>query len=558
MRTFVLCIAAVAGVIYAILPPLPRTIIEASGTPAVRGAIHIHTRRSDGTGTVDDVARAAARAGLSFVVITDHGDGTREPDPPSYRDGVLCIDAVEISTDDGHLVAIGLPKTPYPFSGEARDVVEDAHRLGGWVVAAHPGSSKDDLAWRDWEVPLDGIEWVNGDSEWRDESVFALARVLLTYPFRAREALATLLDRPDPVLGRWNQLAARRPIVGLAAVDAHARVGLTSIGEPYDARVSVPLPSYRSVFAALSVVLDDVVLTGDAAADAARVEQALRSGQVHSSVDAFAAGGGLRFTATSGEVTVVEGQTLVPTGSVTLRAVAGVPAGARLSLLRDGRAIDDADGGRLEAVVAPDPAVYRVEVTLAGTTGQPPIPWLLSNPVYVRAAVPPAEVAPASRRWTMTPYTSEMLGAVRIEHSANAEGAASVTRTLDARELLFRYALGGRPGDSPYVAAVLPLAGPLTSGGAMRFTARADGPMRVSVQLRSPAGTLGERWRRSVYLDDTFREVTIPLESMKPVGGPALEDRLGGVDALLLVVDDVNTPLGRGGRVWIRNLEIGE
>ena len=37
--------------------------------------------------------RVAARAGLKFIVFTDHGDATRTPDPPAYRSGVLCIDA---------------------------------------------------------------------------------------------------------------------------------------------------------------------------------------------------------------------------------------------------------------------------------------------------------------------------------------------------------------------------------------------------------------------------------------------------------------------------------
>ena len=38
--------------------------------------------RSDGRGTPEQIAHAAARAGLKFVVITDHGDATRTPDPP--------------------------------------------------------------------------------------------------------------------------------------------------------------------------------------------------------------------------------------------------------------------------------------------------------------------------------------------------------------------------------------------------------------------------------------------------------------------------------------------
>ena len=36
--------------------------------------------RSDGHGDKPAVAAAAARAGLKFVILTDHGDGTRPPD----------------------------------------------------------------------------------------------------------------------------------------------------------------------------------------------------------------------------------------------------------------------------------------------------------------------------------------------------------------------------------------------------------------------------------------------------------------------------------------------
>ena len=126
------------------------------GSPAiVTGGFHVHTRRSDGSGTPDEAAAAAARAGLIFVIFTDHGDGTRAPDPPQYRSGVLCIDAVEISTSSGHYIALDLPQTPYPLGGEARDVVEDVHRLGGFGVVAHPDSAKPGLQWKEWTAPFD-------------------------------------------------------------------------------------------------------------------------------------------------------------------------------------------------------------------------------------------------------------------------------------------------------------------------------------------------------------------------------------------------------------------
>ena len=96
------------------LPPR-RASVEGRWTPQlrgerVRGAYHVHTVRSDGTGTPEEVARAAGRAALDFVILTDHGDATRTPDPPRYVDGVLVIDAVEISTTLGHYVALGVTR----------------------------------------------------------------------------------------------------------------------------------------------------------------------------------------------------------------------------------------------------------------------------------------------------------------------------------------------------------------------------------------------------------------------------------------------------------------
>ena len=109
----------------------------------------------------------------------------------ALRGRVLVVDAVEISTADGHYVALGIGQAPYRLAGDARDVIDDVHRLGGFGFAAHPDSPKPDLRWREWDVPLDGLEWLNADSEWRDETRSALARTFLTYWIRGPESIAT-------------------------------------------------------------------------------------------------------------------------------------------------------------------------------------------------------------------------------------------------------------------------------------------------------------------------------------------------------------------------------
>src|SRR5689334_14892345 len=152
----------------ATLPPNPARLNIALGPELSRltavGAYHIHSTRSDGAADKNAIAAAAARAGLGFIILTDHGDGTRTPDPPEYLHGVLCLDAVEISTSGGHYVALDMRPSSYPLGGEPAAVVEDVKRLGGFGIVAHPDSPKADLAWTDWDAPFDGIEWLSADS----------------------------------------------------------------------------------------------------------------------------------------------------------------------------------------------------------------------------------------------------------------------------------------------------------------------------------------------------------------------------------------------------------
>ena len=161
------------------LPPRSRAVDlslwpQNQSPPTARGVFHVHSNRSDGSAAVEAIAAAAFRAGLQFIIFTDHGDGTRTPDPPIYRSGVLCIDAVEITTTGGHYIALGMPQSPYPLAGAPHAVVDDVRRLGGFGVVAHPTSPRAALEWTDFGLAYDGIEWLNGDSQWRDESTRAL------------------------------------------------------------------------------------------------------------------------------------------------------------------------------------------------------------------------------------------------------------------------------------------------------------------------------------------------------------------------------------------------
>jgi hypothetical protein len=550
-----LLLAALGAAWYLALPPRAPAQ-DAAGADArheLRGAIHVHTSRSDGTGTVEDVAAAAARAGLDFVVFTDHGDATREPDPPQYRDGVLCIDAVEISTRDGHLLALGLPQAPYPLGGEARDVVEDVRRLGGLAIAAHPVSNKPELDWRDWNVPLDGLEWLNGDTEWRDESAWSLARALFTYPARRVETLASLLDRPAAALRQWDAVAQQRKIVAVAGADAHARIGLRSLGEPYDSTVSVHLPAYERMFRLFSNVIPETTLGGDPAADAQTVLAAIRAGRVYSRVDAVGGAAAFAFSAATAKMRVGTGEVLPAPGAGALRVEVLGPPESRIDLWKDGAVVATGAGTALEHA-AEAPGVYRVEVWRPGAPGEPPIPWIVSNAIYVGREPAPTTPAPARRPASavMARYTNGPATDWTMETSPASRGALDVVSGVRGTELALRYAIGGAASANPFAAFALAAGPDLVRADRLLFTARADRPMRLSVQLREPAGEADHRWQRSVYLDTAPREVIVYFDDLRPVGTtPRDLPTLANVDSILFVIDMVNTPLGGNGRLWI-------
>ena len=562
MIRFIAAIALVLGLlVLGTLPPHAITVDAAGEGPRpARGVLHVHTRRSDGGGTVADVAAAAARAGMQFVIVTDHGDGTREPDAPAYLDGVLVIDAVEVTTTDGHVLGLGLGQAPYRLGGTGADVVEDINRLGGFAIAAHVDSTKRSLTWRALDAALTGFEWLNADSEWRDESRWSLIGLLLPYAVRPVGALAKMLDRPEAALARWDEITRDRRLVTVAAADAHARMGG---GDEDDARwwrrLSLPLPGYGPLFRTFSVSLTGVAFSGQPAEDADRVLSALRLGHSFTVVDALAGPAHLDFVATSGLHVATGGDGLPLAGPVRVQVRIPGPPEARIALIRNGVRVAEVEGTSLDREFAEEVAVYRVEVGLPGAPGTPPVPWMLSNPVFAGRGAgwgrPPSaqagERAPAGRIMR-TPRPEDWT----VEHSTPSDAAVDVvTAGLARKETLFRYALSGPESAGPFAAAALPVDG-LAGAGAVQLRLRSDRPMRVSVELRVAGPKGDERWRQSAYLDGTSRTVMLRPNDLRPAAGHTAALAMADTRSVLVVVDTVNTPSGTAGRIWIESVDV--
>ena len=534
---------------------LPNKSIEVESSVGrnnqVRGVFHVHSTESDGGGTVEEIANAARAANLDFVILTDHGDGTKS-NSPRYIHDVLIISGIEISTDTGHYIAVGMRQAPYPLGGDAKGVVEDVRRLGGLGVVAHPYSPREELSWQDFTLPVDAIEWINGDSQWRSTGVLSLLSAGLHYFFRPVGSLTRVLQRPTDAMNMWDAMASNASVVGLAGLDAHARLATGSGDEGYTGDFVFRFPWYEELFRLFSIRVDlDRTQTGNAGADALNLLTSIQAGHVYSSVEGRATPAELIFFASLSNGGVVEMGDRTPSNQ-ELQLVAKVngPRGATIRLLRNGTIVSESTNLELTYSVnsSDTSAVYRTEVYFSEFAEEDDLPWIVSNPIFIGSretenlpSIPFREIYGANpNAWRTEQYTD-----------------AEVTLDLNADILTLAYTLGNSP--ATYAAMAYDIETErITSDVSIDFVVRASKPMRISAQLRRGAGE-GSRWRHSFYADQRDRRVRLSVRDFTPVGPPdSVEESVSGVDGLLFVADTVNYQRNSSGELQISGLRLGE
>jgi predicted metal-dependent phosphoesterase TrpH len=111
---------------------MPGTIID----------LHMHTVRGayDSGLQPEDLVAEARRIGLSGVAITEHDRLWERHSLAAFREehpDLLVENGIEVSTDLGHVIAVGLPSVVSGIHRIAR-LREVADEVGGYLIAAHP------------------------------------------------------------------------------------------------------------------------------------------------------------------------------------------------------------------------------------------------------------------------------------------------------------------------------------------------------------------------------------------------------------------------------------
>ena len=188
------------------------------------GAIHIHTKLSDGTGDINSISKAAKKAGLNWIIITDHNNFDIEE---GFYNGVCVIKGEEISPcASNHYIALGIKSLINP-SDDTQRFVDEVRAQNGFGFTAHPDEADNrknkaqPIKWTNKSIIPDGIEIWNWFSDWADDydetNIFKIA---YSYFFRHK-----LIQGPQKeTLKWWDELNknSERIIPAIVGVDAHA------------------------------------------------------------------------------------------------------------------------------------------------------------------------------------------------------------------------------------------------------------------------------------------------------------------------------------------------
>ena len=388
-----------------------RKVTLPSGYDDVRALLHVHSGFShDSRGSLEEIVSAANKLNVRVILFTEHPNKFSDYVNDGHHgveDGVLLIPGAELT---GFLA---YPKTSVQKQDPKgpQEVADLVRGTDGLIFLCHLEERMK------WEINgLTGSEIYNTHADVKDERRFlafrstpagllALQAAVKLYP---QEVFAALQDYPTDYLKRWDQLCQKAPHTGVSANDAHHNNGvhgdLTAEGKiqlvgalgdkltlldpekvpllkplladkkPGERVFDLELDPYERSFRHVSthLLMHDVTEQN--------VWDTLKAGRAYVAFDWMADPTGFVLRADRGNDTWPMGSE-VP-GAQDLRLRAEAPLAGTFKLVRDGEVISEQAGNAIDVPVD-KPGNYRVEVWL--TFAGEPRPWILSNPIYVRA-----------------------------------------------------------------------------------------------------------------------------------------------------------------------------
>ncbi|MGA8112774.1 MAG: CehA/McbA family metallohydrolase, partial [Actinocatenispora sp.] len=223
-------------------PRYPPERAAGRGLSWYRGDSHLHSVHSDGQRTPAQIAAGARAHGLDFITTTDHNTSSAHAAWAEYTgDDLLVITGQEVTTRNGHYLALGLPGGEWVdwryrvADNQLARFVGQIHRAGGLFVPAHPYGTCPACNWKFGYELADAMEVWNGTWKPDDESSVALWDGFLVDSLRSNSRWLPAMGNSDAhsdanVIG-LPQTVVRAPELSRDAVIAGIAAGRSWLAE---------------------------------------------------------------------------------------------------------------------------------------------------------------------------------------------------------------------------------------------------------------------------------------------------------------------------------------
>lgn len=359
------------------------------------GNMHMHTPYSDGERWHTEIAEDAIKAGLDFIIVTDHNvwiDGV-EGYYQNENGRVLLLSGEEIHNvrrvpQASHLLVYGTERELSCHAANPQQLIDQVKAAGGYCFLAHP-HEKDfplvdypNLGWHDWEIDgFTGLEIWNYMSSFVNRLAERLHKLSNPAGFLARLMAVRyalhperFITFPEPAtLALWDKLLAQgKRISAVGNADAHG----TPMSFGPIKRIIFP---YDFLFRAVNThILTAQPLNGDFHHDKRLVLDAIGKGHAWVGYDMAHATKGFRFTGQGVNKGGMGDKVQLDAGATLQIAL---PTKANIRLIRHGKVVAQAQNSTHLTHIPVEEGAYRVECTIHYEGKERG--WIYSNPIYL-------------------------------------------------------------------------------------------------------------------------------------------------------------------------------
>jgi len=342
------------------------------------GALHIHSKFSDGSGEVDEIAKFADEIGLDFIILTDHNTlSALQEGYEGWYENTLLLVGCEINDKENknHYLAFGIKET-YSTRISAKDYVGKIKEVGGIGFLAHPHEKRTHIKehppypWTEWDTDdFNGIEIWNHMSEWMENLTEENKYQSFLHP------LKSIVAPQEKTLKLWDDLNLKRKVVGIGGIDAHAhKYNLLGF---FEVEIFPYKVLFKSIRTHLLVNKEIKKTKSKKGLEEAKkiIYKALKNGSCFFANDYHADSNGFRFFAESKNKIYNMGEDIEEGNRVKFSVMIPVEK-AEIRLIRNGKLIDSVEDHEAQFIIDINGA-FRVEVFSHGKA------WIYSNHIRV-------------------------------------------------------------------------------------------------------------------------------------------------------------------------------